>query len=156
MTCSCELCRYVTSNVLPWHCAAAASAPVPALMLVSLIFYWDSPYWSDITTWKLENENILLSRYSHNNNPEAAREALVQFRGSSSSPSSSVQSSVSGPVSGCSSSSDFSSDSVLDPETEAEFGTIMRQLGGRLSFRRALAAITETKRAFKPFLILNR
>lgn len=124
------LSMYVTSNVLPWHCAAAASAPVPALMMVSLLFYWDSPYW-----------------YSHNNNPEAAREALIQFRGSPG--SSSV--SISGPVSSSSSSSDF----VLDSETEAEFGIIMRQLGGRLSFKRALAAITETKRAFKPFLILN-
>ena len=37
------------------------------------------------------NENILLSRYSHNNNPEAAREALVQFRGS---PSSSLSTSL--------------------------------------------------------------
>ena len=39
---------------------------------------------------------------------------------------------------------------------EIEFGIIMRQLGGRLSHKRALDSITETKPALKTFFILNR
>ena len=41
------LTMYVTSGILPWHCTAAACCPVPALLVVMIMFYWDSPYWSD-------------------------------------------------------------------------------------------------------------
>lgn len=61
------LTMYVTSGILPWHCTAAACCPVPALLVVMIMFYWDSPYW-----------------YIHNNNQECARESLTQFRGTGS------------------------------------------------------------------------
>ena len=58
------LTMYATSGLLPWHCTAAACCPAPALLVVTIMFYWDSPYW-----------------YIHNNNQQCAREALTQFRG---------------------------------------------------------------------------
>jgi len=61
------LTMYVTSGLLPWHCTAAACCPVPALLVVTIMFYWDSPYW-----------------YIHNNNQQCARQALTQFRGTGS------------------------------------------------------------------------
>ena len=42
-----QLPGYGEADQASYSEAAAASAPVPALMLISLIFYWDSPYWSD-------------------------------------------------------------------------------------------------------------
>ena len=58
------LAMYVSSDLLPWHLAAASCAPLPAILAVVMIYYWDSPPW--------------LARSSR---PHLARAALVQYRG---------------------------------------------------------------------------
>jgi len=58
------LTMYVVGSILPWHLAAASCTPVPLLMVVFLMFYWDSPYW-----------------YAHIGKEKSALQALEQFRG---------------------------------------------------------------------------
>eukprot|EP00091_Calanus_sinicus_P011843 TRINITY_DN2672_c0_g1_i2.p1 TRINITY_DN2672_c0_g1~~TRINITY_DN2672_c0_g1_i2.p1 ORF type:complete len:586 (-),score=108.96 TRINITY_DN2672_c0_g1_i2:152-1909(-) len=59
------LTMYVVGSWLPWHFAAASCSPTPILMVICLMFYWDSPYW-----------------YAHSGMDKIAHEALEQFRGS--------------------------------------------------------------------------
>merc|ERR1712123_537172 len=59
------LTMYVVGSWLPWHFAAASCTPAPMLMVICLMFYWDSPYW-----------------YAHIGMDKWAHEALEQFRGS--------------------------------------------------------------------------
>jgi len=59
------LTMYVVGSILPWHLAAASCTPAPIMMVVSLMFYWDSPYW-----------------YAHIGKEKNAHQALEQFRGS--------------------------------------------------------------------------
>jgi len=58
------LTMYVVGSWLPWHFAAASCTPAPMLMVICLMFYWDSPYW-----------------YAHIGMDKWAHEALEQFRG---------------------------------------------------------------------------
>jgi len=59
------LTMYVIGSWLPWHFAAASCTPVPMLMVICLMFYWDSPYY-----------------YAHIGMDTWASNALEQFRGS--------------------------------------------------------------------------
>ena len=59
------LIMYVVGSILPWHLAAASCSPTPIMMVVCLMFYWDSPYW-----------------YAHIGKEKSAHQALEQFRGS--------------------------------------------------------------------------
>jgi len=59
------LTMYVVGSILPWHFAAASCTPAPIMMVISLMFYWDSPYW-----------------YAHIGKEKCAHQALEQFRGS--------------------------------------------------------------------------
>jgi len=59
------LTMYVVGSILPWHLAAASCTPTPIMMVVCLMFYWDSPYW-----------------YAHIGKEKSAHQALEQFRGS--------------------------------------------------------------------------
>jgi len=59
------LTMYVVGSWLPWHFAAASCTLAPLLMVICLMFFWDSPYW-----------------YSHLGMEKCAHEALAQFRGS--------------------------------------------------------------------------
>ena len=58
------LIMYSSRELLPWHCSAAASAPLSAVMSVVLLFYWDTPHY-----------------YSTINNQQFARESFRQYRG---------------------------------------------------------------------------
>jgi len=58
------LTMYVVGSWLPWHFAAASCTPVPMLLVICLMFYWDSPYY-----------------YAHIGMDEWASDALEQFRG---------------------------------------------------------------------------
>ena len=66
----------------------------------SLVFCWDSPHW-----------------YAHNGHPEAARLALLQFRGR-------AETAEVG---------DQELDQELDQEVEAELAALLQTLGGRRS-----------------------
>jgi len=39
------LTMYLVGSWLPWHLAAATCIPVPCLLVYTLFFFWDSPYW---------------------------------------------------------------------------------------------------------------
>ena len=59
------LTMYVVGSWLPWHFAAASCTLAPLLMVICLMFFWDSPYW-----------------YAHLGMEKCAHKALKQFRGS--------------------------------------------------------------------------
>ena len=58
------LTMYVSSGLLPWHCAAASCLPVPAALAIVMIFYWDTPPW-----------------LATSSRPQLVRAALAQYRG---------------------------------------------------------------------------
>jgi len=58
------LTMYVSSGLIPWHCAAASCTSLPALLAVTMIFYWDTPYWLALSS-----------------RPSLARASLHQYRG---------------------------------------------------------------------------
>jgi len=58
------LVMYLLGSLLPWHFAACLCLPVPCLLLLSLTFFWDSPYW-----------------YFQIGKDKSAFAALEQFRG---------------------------------------------------------------------------
>jgi len=59
------LLMYTLGSWLPWHLAAAVCTTVPAVLAVSLSFFYDSPYW-----------------YFHIGKEKSAHSAIEQFRGS--------------------------------------------------------------------------
>ena len=58
------LTMYVVGTWMPWHFAAATCIPVPIIMIICLMFFWDSPYW-----------------YAQSGMNEWALDAIEQFRG---------------------------------------------------------------------------
>jgi len=58
------LTMYLVGSWLPWHLAAATCIPVPCLLVYSLFFFWDSPYW-----------------YFQMGKDKSALSSLEQFRG---------------------------------------------------------------------------
>jgi len=61
------LLMYTIGSWLPWHLAAASCTPVPCLLALSLVYFYDSPYW-----------------YFHIGKEKSAHSAIEQFRGSDS------------------------------------------------------------------------